>query len=178
MKHFALLLLALSIAPAQTFVSGQAARAVIGQSTFTAGDVPYPSTLPDLYNPGIGQWQLGGAAGVTYFNGMLFVADANNIGATPSNNRVLIYYNINNVVPPATASIAAPAGNLNVLCPVCTGVFGYQYGKAGTVLGQTDFVGNTAAIATGYIPTPSATELYADRDSHRRHPYRGSRFAE
>ncbi|HEY3741204.1 MAG TPA: hypothetical protein VGL53_15240, partial [Bryobacteraceae bacterium] len=157
MKHFALLLLALSMASAQVFVNNQAARAVIGQSTFTAGDVPYPSTLPDLYNPGIGQWQLGGAAGVTYYNGMLFVADSNNIGATPSNNRVLIYYNSSQVAPPANASIPVELG---ILCPVCTGVYGYQYGKAGTVLGQTDFVGNTSAIALGYIPATTASELF------------------
>ena len=120
MKHCALLLLATSIASAQTsYVNGMAARAVIGQQTFTAADTPYPASLPDRYQPGIGQWLLGGASGVAYANGMLFIADSNNIGATPSNNRVLIYYDVKKVVPDAKASIPVPSGPSPVLAVFC-----------------------------------------------------------
>ena len=156
MKHCALLLLALSIASAQTFVNGMAARAVLGQKTFTAQDTPAPSTLPDLYRPGIGQWLLGAASGVAYANGMLFVADSNNIGATPSNNRVLIYYDVKKVVPDAKASIPVPSGPNPVLCPVCTGVYNYAYGQAGTVLGQANFDSTDFGRTQSAMRTPSA----------------------
>ena len=156
MKHCALLLLVISIAPAQTYVNGMAARAVIGQKTFTAADTPAPSTLPDQYQPGLGQWLLGAPSGVAYANGMLFIADSNNIGATPSNNRVLIYYDVKKVVPDAKASIPLPTGPNPVLCPVCTGVYGYAYGKAGTVLGQNDFFGTTFGTSQSALRTPTA----------------------
>jgi len=61
------------------FQNGQAARAVIGQFTFTKGD----------QNP-TGQI-LGGAGGVAYANGKVFVADGNRLGATPIDNRVLVF---------------------------------------------------------------------------------------
>ncbi len=61
------------------FQNGQAARAVLGQLTFTKGD----------QNP-TGQ-VLGGAGGVAYANGMVFVADGNRLGATPGDNRVLVF---------------------------------------------------------------------------------------
>lgn len=134
-----LLLVATTVAPAQVFINGMAARAVIGQKTFTATDVPAPANLPDQYQPGIGQWMLGAASSVAYANGMLFVADSNNMGATPNNNRVLIYYDVKKVVPPANASLPAPTGSDPLLCPVCTGVYGYTYGQVGTVLGQADY---------------------------------------
>ena len=157
MKHSALLLLALSIASAQTvYVNGMAARAVIGQQTFTAADTPIPSTLPDRYQPGIGQWLLGAPSGIAYAKGMLFVADSNNIGATPNNNRVLIYYDVKKVVPDAKASIPVPGGQSPVLCPVCTGVYGYSYGKAGTVLGQPSFDSNDFGRSQSAMRTPTA----------------------
>ena len=157
MKPCALLLLALSIASAQTvYVNGMAARAVIGQQTFTAADTPIPATLPDRYQPGIGQWLLGSASGVAYANGMLFVADSNNIGATPNNNRVLIYYDVKKVVPDAKASIPVPTGPGAVLCPVCTGVYNYSFGKAGTVLGQSNFDSTDFGRTASAMRTPTA----------------------
>ena len=157
MKHCALLLLALSIASAQTvYVNGMAARAVIGQQTFTAADIPIPSSLPDRYQPGIGQWLLGAPSGIAYANGMLFVADSNNIGATPNNNRVLIYYDVKKVVPDAKASIPLPTGPAPVLCPVCTGVYGYSFGKAGTVLGQSNFDATDFGRSQSAMRTPTA----------------------
>jgi len=52
---------------------------VVGQFTFTKGD----------QNP-TGQ-VLGGAGGIAWANNRLFVADSNRIGATPNDNRVLVY---------------------------------------------------------------------------------------
>jgi len=156
MKHCALLLLAISIAPAQTYVNGMAARAVIGQKTFTAADIPAPASLPDLYQPGIGQWLLGSPSGIAYASGMLFVADSNNIAASPSNNRVLIYYDVKKVIPDAKISIPVPTGPGAVLCPVCTGVFGYQYGAAGTVLGQANFDSTDFGRSQSAMRTPTA----------------------
>jgi uncharacterized protein (TIGR03437 family) len=62
-----------------SFTNGQAARAVIGQSTFTAAV------------SGAQQYLTGGVSGLAYSNGVLFVADDNRLGATPQNNRVLVF---------------------------------------------------------------------------------------
>ena len=156
MKYCSLLLLASILAPAQDFLSGMAARAVLGQKTFTDQAIPAPSTLPDLYQPGIGQWILGAAGGIAYANGMLFIADSNNIGATPNNNRVLIYYDINKVVPPASVSIPVPTGPNAILCPVCTGAYNSPYGAAGTVLGQANFDTTTGGTSATTFTTPTA----------------------
>ena len=156
MKHCALLLLAISTASAQTYVNGMAARAVIGQQTFTSADTPAPSTLPDRYQPGIGQWLLGAPSGIAYANGMLFIADSNNLGATPLNNRVLIYYDVKKVVPDAKASIPPSTGPNPVLCPVCTGVYNYVYGQAGTVLGQANFDSTDFGRSQSAMRTPTA----------------------
>ena len=64
---------------AADFNTGQAARAVVGQPQFTRQD----ATPTDMV--------IGGASGVAYANNMLFVADSNRVGASPSDNRVLIY---------------------------------------------------------------------------------------
>ena len=89
-------------------------------------------------------------------NGMLFIADANNFNITPNNNRVLIYYDVKKVVPDAKTSIPVPTGPTAVLCPVCTGVFGYAYGKAGTVLGQTSFDGTDFGRSQSAMRSPTA----------------------
>ncbi len=73
-------LLAASFAFAQKqFQNGQAARAVVGQFTFSKGD----------QNP-TGQ-VLGGVGGVAWAANRLFVADSNRIGAAPNNNRVMVF---------------------------------------------------------------------------------------
>jgi hypothetical protein len=74
------------VAQAASFVNGQAARAVIGQYTFTdAYAVPIDSSKVQHSRQDI----LGGASGLAYANGTLYVADSNRLGATPLNHRVL-----------------------------------------------------------------------------------------
>jgi hypothetical protein len=86
MKSITLVLLAAVAASAADFTTGQAARLVIGQSTFTEGE------------QGAGQNLIGGVGGVAYANDMLFVADGNRIGASV-NQRVLIFKNLSGNLP-------------------------------------------------------------------------------
>ena len=75
---------------AADFVTGQAARAVIGQQqSFTAA------------NPNSSNTVIGGASGIAYAADTLFIADANRIGAAPNNHRVLIFPNLSGQVPAA-----------------------------------------------------------------------------
>jgi len=115
MKYAALLPLSAALVwPADiNFTTGQAARLVIGQPTFTAAQ---PGTSQDL---------LGGPHGVAYANDTLFVVDANKLGASPSNHRVLIYRNLSQVLPSPTAEIEQDGR----ICKVC-------FGRADTVVGQ------------------------------------------
>ncbi len=123
-------------ATAADLKTGQAARLVVGQETFTA------------LAPGASERLLGGVGGLAYANGDLFVVDSNRTGAIPQNNRVLIFRRINSQFPPLRESYA-----LDGQCPVCGGV-------ADTVLGQPDFFKTTIAISrTGMrLPTAVATD--------------------
>jgi len=117
-KYCALFSLCASVAIAQPqFVTGQAARLVIGQTSFTSQASGASNTL------------LGGVGGVAVANDTLFVADSNRIGYTPLNNRVLIFRNLSQTLPVPTAEIPAYSGT----CPVCGG-------QANVVLGQPDFL--------------------------------------
>lgn len=117
MKYIAALFLCSLLLPAADYVTGQAARMVIGQSNFTAQAF-------DLLSAS----RLGAAGGVAYVNNTLFVVDSNRVQAAPVLNRVLIYNNISNFVTPPETDI--PQGTA---CPVCGGT-------ANVVLGQPDFV--------------------------------------
>ena len=87
MRHLLVLTLLVRVCMAQQFLSGQAARAVIGQPYFTASF------------PGASQALVGAVSGLAYANDALFVADSNRAGATPVNNRVLIYHNLSSQFP-------------------------------------------------------------------------------
>ncbi|HEY1218041.1 MAG TPA: hypothetical protein VGF03_03825 [Bryobacteraceae bacterium] len=104
---------------AADFVNGQAARAVIGQTTFTTADPNSTNTV------------LGGANGIAYAANTLFVADSNIFGAVPVNNRVLMFQNLSSQLPAPTAELP-----YQTTCPVCVGT-------ATLVLGQPDFITNT-----------------------------------
>src|ERR1700693_6285313 len=121
------------------FLTGQAARITIGQTTFTSQDTGSPS-----------QYQLGGVGGVASANNTLFVADSNHIQATPSDNRVLIYDNVSQFIYSPTADI--PQG---LRCPVCFGVPALP-GGANIVLGQPDFVTTTPNTNATGAPSPPA----------------------
>ncbi len=110
-KYLGVLLLASSLLSAQQFMTGQAARAVFGQQTFTAQDQQTSGATP---------YELGAPGGVAYTNNMLIVADANHVGAIPAYERVLIYTSISDMLPSLTQSINIPGPNF-VRCPLCIG---------------------------------------------------------
>jgi len=129
MKFFAVLLLAANSTFAATFTTGQAARLVIGQKTFTEQAEGASDTV------------LGGVGGVAYGGDMLVVSDANRVAAEPINHRVLIYKGLSSMLPKPTDPL-----EYTQRCPVCVG-------KASLVLGQPNFE------ETAYSTPPSATTL-------------------
>jgi hypothetical protein len=155
---FALSLVSTLSLPAQDFLTGQAARVVVGQPTFTSQD------------PGASNRLLGGSGGVAFANGMLFVADANRVSATPVNNRVLIYRDASKIFPSPTQEIDLDETNR---CPVCTGRPNLAYGAADVVLGQADFSKtDPARTRTGFRnPTHVASDgnilVVSDTENNR-----------
>lgn len=119
MKYIPVILFCSAALYAADFVNGQAARAVIGQETFTQAD-------PNSTNKVIGS-----ANGIAYAANTLFVADSNVMNAKPVNNRVLVFQNLSSQLPSTTAELPYLTA-----CPVCVGT-------ANLVLGQPDFVTNT-----------------------------------
>lgn len=123
------------LAQAQTFTNGQAARAVIGQLEFTFGTA---GTQQDL---------VGGASGLAYANGLLFVADSNVLDATPNNNRVLIFDTTQ--IPPPDADLTQYSSP-NGYCGLC----GYS---AINVLGEPNFTNpGPQAASSQSLNTPTA----------------------
>ena len=131
------------------FSTGQAARLVMGQVNFTAGNFGATSTL------------LGSPSGLAYAKGVLWVADSNRLGGTPNNNRVLRFSDVA-TYPGPTADPTIPGS----LCGACRG-------QADLVLGQPDFITNNATLSrTGLrSPTGIATDgnilAVADTDNNR-----------
>src|SRR5579871_3858024 len=134
-----------------SFTNGQAARLVIGQSTFTSQDTNSSDTV------------LGGVSGLAYAADTLFVADANRVGAGPSNHRVLLYQGLSTMLPSPTAELTYSSK-----CPVCVG-------QATNVLGQPDFKTTTenipATASNLRLPTAVATDgvhlVVADTNHNR-----------
>ncbi len=123
---------------AAEFLTGQGARLVIGQSTFTTQEFGASDTL------------LGGVGGLAYANGKLWIAGANRIGLTPLNHRVLMMDVTS--FPQPLDEIPPDSGR----CPVCVG-------KATLVLGQTtfdsaDFTVGDIQADTFRLPTAVATD--------------------
>jgi uncharacterized protein (TIGR03437 family) len=119
------------------FLTGQAARAVIGQITFTDEDPNSSDTV------------LGGLSGIAFAADTLFVADANRVGALYSNHRVLLFQGMSSQLPSPTAELPPAAGlSAGPQCPVCVG-------QATVVLGQPDFASTTLNPA----PTQSSLRL-------------------
>src|SRR5512146_2540983 len=111
-KTCALLSLCAYAGLAADFVTGQGARLVIGQRTFTD------------QQPGASDTLLGGVGGLAFANGTLFVADSNRNGLTPLNHRVLLF---------PTQGFPQPLEPIPPYisrCPVCIG-------QASVVLGQS-----------------------------------------
>lgn len=153
MKCISVLLLSAACLVAQsgTFTTGQAARLVIGQTTFTSQDPNSSDTI------------LGAAGGIAFAGDTLFVADSNRVGASPTNHRVLLYKGASSMFP-------GPAAELpyNRKCPVCVG-------QASVVLGQPDFTTTTlnltATANSLRLPTAVSSDgvhlVVADTDHNR-----------
>ena len=103
LKYCALFSLCAGLGLAQQFVTGQAARLVVGQTSFTSQNAGASNTL------------LGAAAGIAFAGDTLFVADSNRIGLTPINNRVLLFEHMSQTMPTPLGEIPAYSGT----CPVC-----------------------------------------------------------
>src|SRR5438445_6611958 len=123
---------------AADFTTGQAARLVIGQQTFTSQDSNSSDSV------------LGGASGLAYAADTLFVADSNRVGASPSNHRVLLFQNASGQFPSPTVELRDDRK-----CPVCVG-------QANVVLGQPDFTTTTENISANRsslrLPTAVASD--------------------
>ena len=115
------------------YLTYQAARLVIGQSTFTSQNAGASNTL------------MGSAAGVAFAANTLFVADGNRLGLVPSNNRVLVFSNITQSMPQPMAPIQPYIAR----CPVCLG-------QATAVLGQPDFTTTDINSTRSGMRTPTA----------------------
>ncbi|HVT95166.1 MAG TPA: hypothetical protein VHD76_20100 [Bryobacteraceae bacterium] len=142
MKCIAALFLSSAIAFGQAqFVSGQAARAEIGQPNFSAQNLADPSQNP----PGVPSARLlGSPGGVAYANGSLFVVDSNRVQAFPVQNRVLIYENISSQIPAANQQITGTS----VRCPVCQAA-------ANVVVGQPDFMSTDPGVTASTLNVPN-----------------------
>ncbi|MDX1982462.1 MAG: hypothetical protein SFV51_19460 [Bryobacteraceae bacterium] len=145
-----LLLAAATICPAADFFTGQAARVVIGQRTFTEQK---SGAAADL---------LGAVGGLAYANGTLVVVDDNRVSALPQNNRVLVFRDVASFIPEPNREIPISEER----CPVCVG-------KATTVIGQPDFEKTDLALnERGFNrPTGIATDgqrlAICDTDNNR-----------
>jgi uncharacterized protein (TIGR03437 family) len=117
LKYCALFSLCAGLGLSADFITGQAARLVFGQQTFTSQLSGASSTL------------IGSIGGLAFANNTLFVTDANRLGLQPINNRVLMFSNISSLPQPS-----APLPPYSARCPVCVGA-------ATNVLGQADFGG-------------------------------------
>ena len=135
---------------ALNFTTGQAARLVIGQPTFTSQD------------NNSNQLILGGVGGIAYANDTLIITDANRLQATPVNHRVLLYRAVNNKFPSPTAELFQTSR-----CPVCIGA-------ADVVLGQADFSklelqapSNKTMRSPNGVATDGTILVVADTDFNR-----------
>ena len=145
-KTCALISLCAGAALAADFMTGQAARLVIGQVNFTQQQ---PEALDANSNFIATASQLGGVGGLAIAGDTLFVADANRASFTPVNNRVLLYRNLSRAIPKPGDPLAAYSGR----CPVCIGT-------ADVVVGQPDFTSTTLNLTqTGLrLPTGIASD--------------------
>jgi hypothetical protein len=140
---------------AADYMTGQAARAILGQVSFTSQDTGSPSAF-----------QLGAVSGLAYANGTLFVVDSNHIQADPVYNRVVIFKSLPQYFTDPKATI--PQG---VRCPLCLG--GPNVGSADLVIGQPNFTTIDINLTQAGMRTPSgvATDgrilAVSDTDNNR-----------
>src|SRR5581483_4080559 len=126
LKYCAVLSLCAGLSLAGDFITGQASRAILGQTTFTSqnsGGVSGSGTASDT--------AFGAVGGLAYANGQLYVAAANRLRLLPINNRV-VTFNVASLLPSPLAQVEN-----NTRCPLCQN-------QASLVLGQPDFSTTTA----------------------------------
>jgi len=133
LKYCSLFLLCAGLGHAADFMTGQAARLVIGQQTFTS------------QISGVSDTVFGAVGGLAYANGSLFVSEGNRLGLMPANNRVLIFNNVLQSFPAPSAPIDPGVGR----CPVCGG-------QANVVVGQPDFVSSAQGLTAAGMRLPCA----------------------
>lgn len=137
------------------FVDGQAARAVFGQTNFTAGNSNPSQTI------------LGGVSGLAYYNGILYVADSNRVAATPQDSRIVAFPTVQ--VPNPTANVAL-AGLQNTDCYLCGFPASFSLGQSSWTPTDGAFspgrTQNTMANATG-VATDGHYFAVADTDNNR-----------
>ena len=138
MKCISVIILCAAAMSAADFTNGQAARLVIGQTTFTSQDPNSSDTI------------VGGISGLAYAADTLFVADSNQIGSAPSNNRVLLFGSLSSQLPDPTAKLP-----FDRKCPVCVG-------QATVVLGQPDFTTTTENLAASQNNLRQPTAVASD----------------
>jgi len=120
------------------YFTNQAARLVIGQTTFTS------------QNSGADSITLGALSGLAYAANTLFVADSNRMGLIPANNRVLLFSTVLQTLPQPADEIAVGYGVASEgSCNVCGG-------QATTVLGEPDFLTTTYTVAANGMRLPTA----------------------
>ncbi len=155
MKYLSLFLISSVVALPADFLTGQAARITIGQSTFTSQD-----------SGGTTSFTLGAVSGIAVANNTLFVVDSNRVQADPVQNRVLIFNNLARLVPSPINEI--PQG---VRCPVCMGT--QESGGANVVLGQSTFTTTDINLTQAGLRTPTGVAsdgqilAVADTDNNR-----------
>jgi len=130
------------------WVTNQAARLVVGQTTFTRS------------NPQSSREAIGSAGGVAVGGNRLYIADGNRIAATPVNNRVLVYDNLDGFIPELDDEIPQDDN-----CPACVGL-------PDIVLGQPDFDTFELGVENGMrAPSGVATDgqivAVADTNNNR-----------
>src|SRR5579862_3155011 len=105
LKYCAALSLCAALGLAGDFLTGQAARMVIGQTTFTAQNSGGANSATGATGasgatgvagpPGPpSNTAFGAMGGLAFANDTLFVTDANRLGLLPINNRVLLFTNV------------------------------------------------------------------------------------
>src|SRR5262245_7301073 len=106
MRHLCVfVLLTAGLCPAGEFFSGMAARAVIGQRTFTE------------QASGASDRVIGAVSGVAIGNGKLILVDDNRVSAAPQNSRVLIFNDLQSFIPGPTQELPVSEER----CSVCVG---------------------------------------------------------
>ena len=132
-----------------SFVTGQAARLVIGQKNFTLADFGATNTL------------IGSPASIALGGGILWVSDSSRLGSTPNNNRVLRFNDVTTYPTPTEAPDISGS-----TCGACRGT-------ASLVLGQPDFTTTNPNLSASGLrnPTGIATDgkilVVADTDNNR-----------